>query len=192
LVELGATAPRDAQANADGSIPAVELLQDTLMEMIADGLASDAVVAKSAQERAKMWELREVAAEITLGRLPYVDTDVAVPLDQVALFYETALARLAKIDTDADTNTVAHLGDGNLHFTVWPSDDDPALHTRIRDMVDTLAIELGGSFSAEHGIGLTKKATLAKGKDPVAFAVMQSIKRALDPNGIMNPGKVLP
>ena len=192
LVELGATAPRDANANADGSIPVVEMLQDTLMEMIEADLAGDAVVAQSGDERLKMWAIREAAAEATLSRTPYVNNDISVPLDLVAEFLETALSRLADIDGAADTNTVAHLGDGNLHFTVFPGSDDTELHSRIRDMIDSLTIEMGGSFSAEHGIGLTKKATLAKGKDPVALAVMQSIKQALDPKGIMNPGKVLP
>lgn len=192
LVELGATAPRDIQPNTDGSVPVVNLLQDALVEMIDTGLASDAVVAQSGNERQKMWAIREVAASITMGRKPYVDTDVAVPLDKVADFLDTAIARLAKLDAAAETITVAHLGDGNLHFTVWPGADEPALHDRIRDMVDELTIQLGGSFSAEHGIGLTKKATLAKGKDPVAYSVMQSIKAVLDPNGILNPGKVLP
>jgi len=192
LVELGATAPRDTLPNADGSVPVVNLLQDTLFAMISSGLASDAVVAKSGAERQKMWAIRECAAEITLGRKPYVDTDVSVPLDKVAEFLATAHSRLAEIDQLAETNTVAHLGDGNLHFTVWPGSESAAVHNNIRDMIDALALQLDGSFSAEHGIGLTKRATLAQGKDPVAFAVMQSIKRTLDPNGIMNPGKVLP
>ncbi|MEE9426537.1 MAG: FAD-binding oxidoreductase [Paracoccaceae bacterium] len=192
LVELGATAPRDIGPNSDGSVPVVQLLEGILMEMIDADLASDAAVAKSSHERQKMWAIREAAAEITLGRMPYVDTDVAVPLDQVTNFMQTALAQLKKIDARAETNTVAHLGDGNLHFTVWPSRDDPKHHKTIRTMIDDLAIELGGSFSAEHGVGLTKKATLATGKDPVAYALMQTIKKALDPNGIMNPGKILP
>ncbi len=192
LVELGATAPRDALSQADGSVAVVGLLEETLMEMVEAGLVTDAVVAQSSAERQKMWAIREVAAEITIGRTPYVDTDIAVPLDRVAEFYETVLRRVAEIDGDADTNTVAHLGDGNLHFTVWPSRDDPAMFEKLRNMIDDLAVDLGGSFSAEHGVGLSKKAALSRGKDPVALAVMQSIKGVLDPRGIMNPGKVLP
>ncbi len=192
LVELGATAPRDTHTGPDGSVPVVNLLQDTLMQMIDAGLVTDAVVAQSSNDRQNMWAIREVAAEITLGRSPRVDTDVSVPLDKVADFLEAALWRLKGIDADAETNTVAHLGDGNLHFTVWPSTDAVTLQNQIREMIDDLAIQLGGSFSAEHGIGLSKKATLAKSKDPVAIAVMQSIKLGLDPNGILNPGKVLP
>ncbi|MEE9387056.1 MAG: FAD-binding oxidoreductase [Paracoccaceae bacterium] len=192
LVELGATAPRDTQTQPDGSTPVASLLQNALLDAIETGLATDGVVASSASQRQNMWAIREAAAEITITDKPYVDTDVSVPLDQVETFLKTALARLEKLDSDATTNTVAHLGDGNLHFTVWPSIDAPEHHTEIRDMIDDLAVNLGGSFSAEHGIGLTKRATLARGKDPTSYAVMQSIKQALDPDNIMNPGKVLP
>lgn len=192
LVELGATAPRDTTAGADGSVPVVNLLEDTLMEMIEKGLAHDAVVAQSVAERQKMWAMREAAAEITLGRKPYVDTDVSVPLDRVEKFLELALARLAEIDSGAETITVAHLGDGNLHFTVWPTVDGAEHKEKILTMVDQVTVELGGSFSAEHGIGLSKIGSMGRGKDVVALDVMRSIKQALDPNGIMNPGKVLP
>lgn len=192
LVELGATAPRDATPSADGSVAVVGLLETTLMDMIKTGLASDAFVARSGKERDKMWAIREAAAEITLGRKPHIDTDVAVPLDKVAIFLDSAHKLLAEIDRGAETITVAHLGDGNLHFTVWPTSVDPDLKDKIRQMVDDLAVRLGGSFSAEHGVGLSKRATMARGKDPVALSVMHSIKNTLDPNGIMNPGKVLP
>jgi FAD/FMN-containing dehydrogenase len=87
---------------------------------------------------------------------------------------------------------VAHLGVGNLHFAGWPSKDDPATLKQIKEMVDDTAIALGGSFSAEHGVGLAKKPAMARHKTPVALQAMRAIKRALDPNAVMNPGKVLP
>lgn len=192
LVELGATAPRDASPRDDGSIPVNDLLEATLMELIDAGLASDAYVARSAAERKNMWAIREAAAEIMVGRDPHVDTDVSVPLDQVANFLEQAHARLTDIDPTAETSTVAHLGDGNLHFTVFPSKADSDLDDQIRAMVDDTAVEYGGSFSAEHGIGLSKQTTMLRVKDPVALVVMTTIKQALDPKGIMNPGKILP
>ncbi len=192
LVELGATAPRDTAVNEDGSIPVVNLLESTLMEMIEAGPARDAIVAQSGSERKKMWAIREAAAEITMGRTPHVDSDVSVPLDKVETFLELAHVRLAKIDAGAETNTVAHLGDGNLHFTVWPTADSAEHKDKILSMIDQVTVELGGSFSAEHGIGLSKLGSMGREKDVVALAVMQSIKQALDPNGIMNPGKVLP
>jgi FAD/FMN-containing dehydrogenase len=192
LVELGASAARDAQPDDDGAVPLVSLLESTLMEMIEGGLASDAYVARSDRDRLNMWSMREAAAKLAFGLQPYVDADVSVPLNRVQAFLDTAHARLAELDKYATTVTVAHLGDGNLHFTVHPSHDDSGHFAAIRAMIDKVALGLGGSFSAEHGIGLSKRNSMAQGKDPVALAAMQAIKAALDPKGIMNPGKVLP
>ncbi|MGR3660121.1 MAG: FAD-binding oxidoreductase [Paracoccaceae bacterium] len=192
LVELGATAPRDVVPLEDGSVPVVNLLEDALVGLIEDGLALDASIAQSETQRRNMWSMREAAAEITLGRRPSVDTDLAVPLDKVAVFLERATARVEAIDPGADTFTVCHLGDGNLHFTVWPTKDDDTLHDALREMVEDVTLELGGSFSAEHGIGLSKLNSMARRKDAVALTVMRQIKAAIDPKGIMNPGKVLP
>lgn len=192
LMELGATAPRDCTPNPDGSIPLTTLLETTLMGVIEKGLVQDAVIAKSSQERQNMWAIREAAAEIVVGREPHVDTDVSVPLENVETFLDLAHQRLKMIDPAAETTTVAHLGDGNLHFSSYPSRIDATLNAEIRAMVDDTACELGGSFSAEHGIGLAKLGTMVRIKDPVAMAAMQAVKSALDPKGIMNPGKVLP
>lgn len=192
LVELGATAPRDTVPLEDGSVPVVSLLESAIEKLIEEGLALDASIAQSVAQRQSMWAMREAAAEITLGRRPIVDTDVAVPLEKVATFLETARSRLKKIDANADTFTVAHLGDGNLHFSVWPTRDDAVLHDTIREMVEDVTLELRGSFSAEHGIGLSKLNSMDRRKDPVAIAVMRQIKTAIDPKGIMNPGKMLP
>lgn len=192
LVEVGATAPRDAAPAEDGSVPVVSQLEQVLMGMMEEGALLDAVVAQSDAQRAEMWERREAAAEVTFSRLPIVDSDVALPLDKVARFVERMEARLPQLDAQADTITVGHLGDGNLHYTVWPSRDDAALKDAIRKAVEDVVAELGGSFSAEHGIGLSKLSTMRRRKNPVALDVMGSIKAALDPKGIMNPGKLLP
>lgn len=192
LVELGATAPRDTVPLEDGTIPVVELLENTLADLMEAGLASDAVVAKSDTQRLEMWKMRESAAEIMNARKPMVDTDVAVPLDKVAVFLEQTVERLKDIDQGADTITVSHLGDGNIHFTIWPSKDDPQLFDQIREMVEDVTQELSGSFSAEHGIGLSKLNSMSRRKDTVALATMRTLKAAIDPNNIMNPGKTLP
>jgi len=113
-------------------------------------------------------------------------------VDMVATFLDRVLERLQTIDPGADTITVSHLGDGNLHFSVWPTSDDGALEDQIREMIEDVTQELAGSFSAEHGIGLSKLNSMTRRKDQVALGVMRSIKQTLDPNGIMNPGKVLP
>lgn len=192
LVEVGATAPRDAEAGPDGAIPVVDLLEGILAEMMEEGMVLDAQVARSKAQRAAMWQRRELAAEITFARRPNIDTDVALPLDRVADFLDGIHARLPALDPGAETLSVAHLGDGNVHFTVFPTSPDAGLADRIVSAIEDEVQRLGGSFSAEHGVGLSKKPSMARRKDPVALAVMRQIKQALDPQGLMNPGKVLP
>lgn len=192
LVELGSTSARDCVPGPDGSLPLVTLLEDTLAAMMEDGVVLDAVFATTEAQRRTMWARREAAAELTQGWLPSIDTDVAVPLTAVDAFMRQALARLRDIDPDAQTLTVAHLGDGNLHFTIFPTDDDPALGDAILTAVEDVVQELGGSFSAEHGVGLSKRASMARRKDPVALDVMRSLKALLDPGNLLNPGKILP
>ena len=192
MIEIGATAPRDATALPDGTIPIVALLEAALAEMLEAGTLLDAVIAQNESQRREMWTRREAAAEITLHRSPFVDTDVAVPLDKVSAFLRDVVARVKMIDPTADDFCVAHLGDGNLHYTIFPSTDDTTLAENLRDAVEDVVLAYGGSFSAEHGIGQSKLGTLARRKDPVALDVMRAIKTALDPLNILNPGKTIP
>ena len=192
LVELGATAPRDATPGEDGTVPIVAVLEDVLARMITEGTVIDAEIAQTEAQRRAMWERRELAAEITFARKPAIDTDVALPLDKVVTFLDLIHARLPDLDPDCETLSVAHLGDGNVHFTVFPTRDDPALHDAVVEAVEDVVQELGGSFSAEHGVGLAKLPSMARRKDPVALDVMRAIKTALDPDNRMNPGKILP
>lgn len=192
FVEIASTAPRDAEPGQDGQTPLAARLEGVLAEFIERGIAKDAVVASSEGQRREMWARREAAAEIMLSIHPLVDCDIAVPLDRVQTFLDRMEARLKEFDPGARWIVVAHLGDGNIHYNAYPTRDDPALLDAIRDAVDREAVALGGSFSAEHGIGLSKRASMAALKDPVALDVMRRIKAALDPNGILNPGKVLP
>ncbi len=192
MIEIGATAPRDATPLPDGTIPIVTLLEEALTEMLTAGTLLDAVIAQNEQQRREMWARREAAAEITLHRLPFVDTDVAVPLDKVSAFLRDVVARVKTIDPMADDFCVAHLGDGNLHYTVFPSTDDATLAETLRDAVEDVVLSFNGSFSAEHGIGQSKLGSMARRKDPVALDVMRAIKVALDPLGILNPGKTIP
>lgn len=192
LIEAATTVPAEAQPDAAGEVPMVALLERVLAEMMEDGLVTDAVVARSEQQRRAMWARREAAAEICVGLSPAVDTDVCLPLDRVETFLSQALERLEALDPGLRSLTVAHLGDGNLHFTVFPTRDDPALKDRVMEVVEDVVQELGGSFSAEHGVGLSKLPAMSRRKDPVALEVMRAVKRALDPEGRMNPGKVIP
>ena len=115
-----------------------------------------------------------------------------MPLEKVALFESEVQARLAELDAEATDITVAHLGDGNFHYAVYPTRDDPAHLDAVRAVIDGVTVSLGGSISAEHGVVRSQLATLARHKSPIALAVMRQIKGALDPGNIMNPGKVVP
>lgn len=192
LAEIGSTASEDAEPGPDGTLPIVLRLETALAEALEAGELLDAVVARSHAQRGAMWARREAAAEVTLNEQPLVDTDVALPLDGLQGFLDAMRARLRRLDPDARDLSIAHLGDGNIHYTAYPSRDDPTHLAAIRAAVAEEAVARGGSFSAEHGIGLSKRATMAAHKDPVALDVMRAIKAALDPAGILNPGKLLP
>jgi FAD/FMN-containing dehydrogenase len=175
-----------------GEVPMVRLLEGVLAELMEAGLITDAVLARNEQQRRAMWARREAAAEICVGLVPAVDTDVCLPLDKVEGFLTQSLRRLEEIDQGVKSLTVAHLGDGNLHFTVFPTRDDPSLKNRVMEVVEDVVAETGGSFSAEHGVGLSKLNSMARRKDPVALDIMRAVKAALDPEDRMNPGKVIP
>ena len=193
MAELGATAPRDATPGADGSVPLVGFLEETLAQMFDEGLVLDANVARNEAQRAAMWARREAAAEVIMSAgKPVCNNDIAVPVDQVATFLDRMTPRLAALDPGAQPLVVAHLGDGNIHYAMWLSDDAAALKDAVTQAVEDEVLALGGSFSAEHGIGQWKLSSMARRKDPAALAAMRAIKQALDPRGILNPGKVLP
>ena len=192
MLEIGITAAADAEPGPDGIAPALARLEDLLGAEMEAGRVLDAVLARSQSQRREIWALREAAAEVTLAITPNVVNDIALPLDAVPGFFDRARAALSALDPGARDLSVAHLGDGNIHYTVYPTRDDPVLADAIIEAVEQVVQEMGGSFSAEHGIGLSKKRSMARRKDPVALAVMRAIKAALDPEGIMNPGKVLP
>lgn len=182
LVELAAT--------RRGNLPAV--LEEVLAAHLEDGMVSDAVIAASEAQRREMWSRREAAAEIAFARRPVLDTDIALPRDRVVDFLRDIEPRLKALDGGCEVLSVAHLGDGNIHYTCWPSRDDPALKAVLRAEIDALAVAMNGTFSAEHGVGLSKLGSMARHKDPVALDVMRAIKNALDPQGILNPGKTIP
>jgi FAD/FMN-containing dehydrogenase len=183
LIETATTVP--------GADPVAELEQ-ALAAAMDRGQVTEAVIAQSQSQRRKLWEMRESSAEITFTTPDIVDCDIALPLDRLETFLERMAPQLLALDPAAEVLVIAHLGDGNIHYTAYPSRPDPALGAAIRAAVAAEAVALGGSFSAEHGVGLSKRATMAAHKDPVALQMMAAIKAALDPKGILNPGKVLP
>lgn len=192
LTELAATAPALCDPREDGTVPLAEVLETTVAGLMEEGLILDAIVAQSEAQRRAMWARREAAAEITFATRPFVDTDIAVPLDRAADFLDAIHARLHAVAQAAEPLCVAHLGDGNLHFTVFPAEGSEATYDQVITLIEDVVAELGGSFSAEHGVGLSKLSSMARRKDAVALDVMRTLKAALDPEGRMNPGKVLP
>lgn len=192
LVEIGTTIPAQALVQDDGTLPVTTQLEETLVSLMERGQILDAIVAQNEAHRRAMWERRESAAEVSLGIIPNIDTDVAVPLDKVDAFLTAVTPRVQTVDAGATDVAIAHLGDGNIHYTVYPSSDDDTLKDRIRKVVEDVTQEFAGSFSAEHGIGISKLGSMKRRKDPAALASMRAIKFALDPHNILNPGKVIP
>lgn len=159
------------------------------------GLVSDGVIARSGQQAADLWTLREhiPLANRAVGAI--ASHDISLPLSEIGPFISDARAMLMS-ESDIRINCFGHLGDGNLHFNLFPArgkardaydGQRQALSRRLHQMV----VERGGSFSAEHGIGRLKAADLARWGDPARLSAMRAIKHALDPAGIMNPGAVL-
>lgn len=161
------------------------------------GLVTDAVLAESTQQADALWRLRETIPEAQVLEGASIKHDVSVPVSKVpGLIAEGAELVEAAIP---GTRVVAfgHMGDGNIHFNLTPpkgADGEMFLKewSRVNRVVHDLVMEMGGSFSAEHGIGQLKRGDLARYGSPAGLSAMENIKTALDPNGIMNPGKVLP
>jgi FAD/FMN-containing dehydrogenase len=184
LLELGsADDGRQTRAQAEAALA-------TALET---GLAEDAVIAESIEQAAALWRLREAIPEATRAAGPAFRSDIAVAVNRIPAFIAAAQTTLQARHGDVHVVCFGHVGDGNLHFNALaPHTADSAgwaaaIGTTVYDLVQ----RFDGSFSAEHGIGQAKCAELLHYKSPVEIALMRSIKRALDPSGLMNPGKVL-
>ena len=175
----------------------VATLEDVLAAALEDGTAQDAVIAQSARERADLRAMREAVSEGELAEGGAIKHDIAVPL---ALIPETVAAIEALAGTKyphCRLNIFGHIGDGNLHVNVRPAagrtlGDLAAQKTAITADIEALAVAKGGSFSAEHGIGQMRVAGMRAHKSAVELDLMRRLKQALDPEGILNPGKMLP
>jgi len=173
------------------------LLQETLVQ--AADLIQDAVLAASEAQRAAMWEIRHSVSEANKKAGVGLTTDCAVPISAVPAFIEAANAAVRRIVPDMPAIVVAHLGDGNVHFIPflafadWErlADRDETAR-RIRHAVNDVAHSLGGTFSAEHGIGRTLIGEMAHYKPPAELALMRAVKQAFDPRNLFNPGRLLP
>lgn len=170
-------------------------LEALFSEAYEAGLVTDGVIAQSEGQRQDFWAIRENIPEANRRIGSVSSHDISVPVASVPAFIAEAPGRLAQINTFR-INCFGHLGDGNLHYNVFPvAGKDRADHEGERDAVKAcvhdLVQEMGGSVSAEHGIGRLKVGDLEKYGDPGKLAAMRAIKVALDPHNILNPGAVL-
>ena len=170
-----------------------------LMEEAAGlGLASDAVVAGNLAQAHALWELRESIPLAQAREGLNIKHDVALPVSAIPDFLRHMDTSLDALVPGVRMVVFGHLGDGNLHFNVQAPEGMPAaefLHQHeiaLNQTVYDAVLARGGTFSAEHGIGALKVDELAKRKSPVALGMMRAIKQALDPQGLLNPGRVLP
>ncbi|MGZ8157141.1 MAG: FAD-binding oxidoreductase [Burkholderiales bacterium] len=172
-------------------------LENALEEALAAGLVIDATVAESAAQSQALWRIRETIPEAARGEPGMLYRhDVSVAVSAIPKFIDEARAALVERFPGASVICFGHVGDGNLHYNAFVpgrSRSDAAAREAhdVTGLVYDLVQRYGGSFSAEHGIGLAKVAELKRYKSPVELDLMRSIKRTLDPQGLMNPGKVL-
>jgi FAD/FMN-containing dehydrogenase len=161
------------------------------------GCVSDAVVAESLTQAKGLWHIRE---SITLAQATEglnIKHDISIPVSRIPAFVAETDALLAREVPGVRMVDFGHLGDGNLHYNVQAPEgaDGPAFLRDFEDKVNTLVFDqvkrFGGSISAEHGVGEQKVNKLPLYKDPTALAMMRAVKKALDPNNLLNPGRVL-
>lgn len=165
--------------------------EDQLVDALGQGEVLDAIIAKSDAERSAFWMLREDSWVVDRHSAHSLWYDVSVPLSSIDSFLADLEDKLRLIDYDAGLYAIGHLGDGNLHLTIGSANPLQPVAAKVTAAVYGDLKSIGGSISAEHGIGLEKRESLAKLVDPGKLAVMKLVKQALDPRAIMNPGKVL-
>jgi len=173
------------------------LLEDALGAAMSDGGVRDAVLAESVAQRDALWRVRESVPEAQRREGASIKHDVSVPVAELPDFVTRATAGVLAIVPDGRMLVYGHVGDGNLHFNVTQPvggrpEDFLALGNAIAEAVYAQVREFRGSISAEHGIGQLKRRELARYKSAVDLELMRALKQAIDPRGIMNPGKVLP
>ena len=188
LLELG--------DSTDGGI-SQQLNERFLERAFEDGIILDAVLAQNEKQSMQMWRLREAIVECQNYEGKSIKNDVSVPLSNIAEFIDRTISSAESMIPGVRSFAYGHIGDGNIHFNLSQPEnmDGDAFFDQwyaVTDVVHEIADSLGGSFSAEHGIGLLKTRDMTRYKSTVELDIMKSIKSALDPDNIMNPGKVLP
>ena len=164
-----------------------ERVERVLFECTEAGALRDAVLAQSGEQARALWRIRETIPE---AQFTNVKHDISVPVSRTPEFIRLAGAALSAAIPEAKPYVFGHVGDGNLHYNVGPESLVKRREAVNRIVYDTVA-KLGGSISAEHGLGQLKRDEIRSHKSPLEMELMRALKRALDPAGLMNPGKVL-
>jgi FAD/FMN-containing dehydrogenase len=179
---------------------AAEALEGLLEAALTDGLATDAVLAASLAQADSLWALREGISEAQGAEGKTIKHDVSLPISRMAEFIASADAAIAEAHPGVRLVVFGHLGDGNLHYNLSPAADSAgtepavafaALEAPLNRLVHDAVVHHGGSISAEHGLGVLRRDESARYKAPLELRLMQAVKQALDPAGLMNPGKLL-
>ncbi|WP_205478961.1 FAD-binding oxidoreductase [Sphingomonas arenae] len=186
----------EATSTASGSETPEQLLQRLLEDALADGTAADATISSSEGQAEAFWLLRDSISEAERASGMAAQHDISVPVDVMPRFMVEAAQQVERAFPGTEAFGYGHLGDGNIHFHVraptgaaagWPEGNGKAVSRFVHDLVT----EAGGSISAEHGIGQMKREELARLLPPARLRSLQAIKHALDPAGILNPGKLI-
>jgi len=185
-----------ARARQDGSEGMSEKMEAFLAEQLEAGRVLDAAIGHSVSQSRNMWRIREGAAAASRAEGPGLSYDVSVAISKIPDFIDKGLKAVLDILPSIRPYPLGHIGDGNLHFSFMGpvGMDQPTLNqytAAITRAVNDLVTSMGGSISAEHGIGIDKLDELSHYRSKTELDIMRTIKRALDPENIMNPGKVL-
>jgi D-lactate dehydrogenase (cytochrome) len=177
-----------------------EGLRESMEQILAEGLEKDlvldATICESVEQAKAFWRIREQFGEMQGREGGSIKHDISVPVANIPAFIEEANAAAKKLIPGCRPLPFGHVGDGNIHYNIsQPVGADKAEFLKrwddMNDVIYKIVLKYGGSVSAEHGVGIVKRGYLPKIKDPVAYDLMKTLKRTLDPKGILNPGKVL-
>ena len=190
------TAPSPWYVLAEFSDAAPEAVERWLAAQLASGLVADGALAASQAQATKLWALRESISEAQKIEGISIKHDISVPVSAIPAFLETADNALALAFPGIRVVAFGHVGDGNLHYNLSKPDAQDnaafiAAQPEVNRIVHDAAHALNGSISAEHGIGQLKRDEILRYKSPVEMALMRTLKQAIDPQGLMNPGKVV-
>ena len=173
-----------------------ETVEQWLAARLADGAVMDGTLARSEAQVRQLWALRETISEAQKIEGVSIKHDIAVPVSRIPEFLHRADTALSEAYPGIRVVAFGHVGDGNLHYNLSKADAQDnaafmAAQPRVNLLVHDLVHALNGSISAEHGLGQLKREEILRYKSPVEMALMRSIKQALDPAGLMNPGKLI-